>query len=456
MQARAVRAMDDIRKYKLSDMDKMGILKSVKVFIFYELQPSIDPDNLISSIIEGVENASRQLPFMAGKFKVDDGELCIVTTPGSRIQVSTRRFESTEHKSLSLLAKDSFPPNDLDLAQFLPEEPAAERNPACALQLSLVEGGLVLGFSMNHAAGDWSSIDTFLSLVCRSCKAHREGLKMPTYIPDLNRAPYNASATDPAIARQDLLERLPTFRVVEKSQVKAKPSPPSRSSLYRVSEPSIQQLKAHCAPYLSGVDYITSYDCISALLWISITRVRIHLHPEKASSPSRFVHPIDVRTRDLEHKSSEQYFGNAVIGTQAGPLTASDLVSDGDRSVAKAASLIRQSVHAVNLSSISCMAAIIASLSPTETLVPYADFTDMDMFMNTWYSGSAEKYDLGPASVPVAFRMHSAMAGACLMILPNFSQGAARVFDVLVHLSIEEHELLRKDEEFSKHFEFVA
>ncbi|TQB73681.1 hypothetical protein MPDQ_005604 [Monascus purpureus] len=344
--------MDDIRKYKLSDMDKLGILKSVKVFIFYELQPSIDPDNLIASIIEGVENASRQLPFMAGNFQVDDGELCIVTTPGSRIKVSTRRFESTEHKSLTLLAKDSFSPNDLDLAQFSPEEPAADRNPACALQLSLVEGGLVLGFRMNHAAGDWSSIDTFLSLVCRSCKAHREGLKMPTYIPDLNRAPYNASATDPTIARQDLLERLPTFRVVEKSQVKPKPPPPSRSSLYRVSEPSIQQLKAH---------------------------FRLHLHPEKPSSSSRFVHPIDVRTRDLGHKTSERYFGNAVIGTQAGPLTSSALVSDGDRSLAKAAGLIRQSVHAVNLSSISCMAAIIASLSPTETLVPYADFADMDI-----------------------------------------------------------------------------
>lgn len=437
-------------------MDKMGILKNVRVFIFYELQPTIDSDKLISSMMEGVRNATRQLPFMAGNFQVDDsGKLCIVTPPGSQVEVNIRRFESTEHKSLSALAKDSFSPNDLDFGQFLPEEPAA-KNPVCALQLSLIEGGLILGFRMNHAAGDWVSIDTFLSLVCRSSKAHQEGLKMPTYTPDLNRAPYNTPATDPTISKQDLLERLPMFYVMEKSQFKPKPPPPSQSSIYKISEPSIQQLKAHCAPYLSGVDYITSYDCISALIWASITRVRLHLHPEKTTSPSRFVHPINVRTRDPENKTSERYFGNAVIASQAGPLTAQTLVSDGDRGLATAATLVRQSIYSVNLSSINHMTSLIASLSPTETLGSHADFTDMDMFMNTWYSGSAEKYDIGAAAVPVAFRQHSSMAGACMVILPNFSRGATRVFEVLVHLAVEEHELLRKDAEFLKYFEVVA
>ncbi|OJJ80663.1 uncharacterized protein ASPGLDRAFT_69144 [Aspergillus glaucus CBS 516.65] len=386
----------------------MVVCTNVKVFIFYELQPSIHLDNLISSMVEGVRNATHQLPFMAGNFQVDDSsKLCIITPPGSHIEVNIRRTESMEHKSFPASAKNSFSPNDLDLTQLLPEEQTAE-NPVCALQLSLVEHGMILGFRINHAAGDWSSIDTFLSLICQSSKAHHEGLKMPTYTPDLNRAPYNAPATDPAISRQDLLERLPTFYIMEKSQFKPKPSPPSQSNIYKISEPSVQQLKAHCAPYLSEIDYVTSYDCIFVLIWTSITRVRLHLHPEKATSLSRFVHPIDVRTRDPENKTSERYFGNAVIGSQADPLTAQALVSDGDR-----------------------------------------DFTDMDMFMNTWYSGSAEKYDIGAASLPVAFRTHSSMAGACMVILPNFSRGATRFFEVLVHLAVEEHRQVVKCREFS-------
>lgn len=76
--------------------------------------------------------------------------------------------------------------------------------------------------------------------------------------------------------------------------------------------------------------------------------------------------------------------------------------------------------------------------------------------MNTWYSGSAEKYDIGTDSFPIAFRMHSSMVGACVAVLPNFSRGEARVFDVLMYLAVEEQELLRQDAEFLKYFEIVA
>ncbi|KAK9694437.1 hypothetical protein K7432_013421 [Basidiobolus ranarum] len=448
--------MDKINRYELSDIDKGGLSKIVKAFIFYELQPTSDVDKLISSLTEGVRNATRQLPFLAGDIQVDDsGKLYIMTPQESKLDITVRRFGSTQHKSLSTLAKNSFSPKDLDPTLLLPEEPA-DKKQACALQLSLIEGGLILGLRINHAVGDWSSIDRFLSLICQSSKAHQECSKMPTYTPDLNRSPYNTPAIDPSISRQDFLDRLPLFNVIEKSQFKMKPPPPSVSGIYKISESTIQQLKAQCAPYLSGVDYITSYDCISALIWTSITRARLHLHPEKTNSQSRFVHPIDVRSRDPENETSEKYFGNAVIGTQAGPLTAQTLVSDGDRGLAAAATLIRQSVNFISLSSIKAMTALTASLSSTEMLSLHADFTEMDMFMNSWYSGSAEQYEIGGALVPVAFRLSSAMMGACAVLLPNFSKGATRVFEVLIHLTVEEHELLRQDEEFLKYFEILV
>lgn len=279
---------------------------------------------------------------------------------------------------------------------------------------------------------------------------------MPTYTPDLNRSPYNTPTTGPTIPRQDLLVMLPIFYVMEKCQFKPKPPPPSQSSIYKISEPSTQQLKAHCAPYLSGIGYITSYDCISALLWTPITRARLHLYPEKTTSLTRFAHPIDVRTRDPENKTSQQYFGNAVLGAIAGPLLAQTLVSVEDRGLATAAALIRQSINAINLSSINHITSLLASLSLTETLAFRADFTDLDMFMNTWYSGSVEKYDIGTDTVPVAFRLPSSMPGACVIILPNFSRGETRVLEVFVQLAVEEHEVLKKDAEFLKYFEVVA
>ncbi|KAF7587270.1 hypothetical protein BBP40_007487 [Aspergillus hancockii] len=244
--------MADI-KYELSDMDKLGFTKSVRAFVFYELQSTIDPDSLVSSLVEGVKNATSQLPFMAGSLEFDDsGKLCIMVPPEPQIEINIRRFESNKQQSLSTLVKDSFSPDNLDFTQFLPEESAAQKQ-VCSLQLGYVEGGLILGISMNHAAGDWSSIDTFLSLICQSSKAYREGLKMPTYMPDLNRAPYNAPAASPT-SRQEHLEKLPIFKVMEKSQLKLKPPSPSRSSIYRISESSIQQLKVRCTGYLTNVD----------------------------------------------------------------------------------------------------------------------------------------------------------------------------------------------------------
>ncbi|KAJ5319898.1 hypothetical protein N7508_000181 [Penicillium antarcticum] len=449
--------MPQIKIYELSEADKRGFSKTVKVFICYELQPTAHPDELVSSIVEGVRNATRQLPFMAGTLEFQKtGKLCILVSPENQTEVKIRRFSSTEHKSFSILSKNSFVPDDLDFTQLLPEEEAG-KNSVCALQLSLIEAGLIMGFRMNHATGDWASINTFLSLICQSTKAHRAGLDGTVYVPDLNRDPYNTLAPDPCLSREDLLENLSMFYVMNKSDLKRPPPPPSlKSNIYRINERTMQRLKARCAPFLGDLGYVTSYDCIAALAWRSITRARLGINPEGSITPSRFVHPIDVRTRDPDHRTTKNYFGNAVIGCQAGPVIAQELVVDGDEKFAAAATLIRKSISTVGLSTVGHMTSLIGSLSPTETLGSLADFFGMDLLMNTWYSGTAENYDIGAGSVPVAARLDPSMAGACVIILPNFSWGGERTFEAFVQLPSEEHELLEKDAEFSKYFEPIV
>lgn len=448
--------MVDTVKYELSDLDKGGFLKEVTVALFYEIPPTVNSEQLISSLEEGLKNAIDQLPFMAGDLQFEPtGKLCIIKTPKSQLKFESQQFNSTEHKSLSSLAQSTFAPGAMDLIQYLPRA-REDKKPVCGLKVNLIEGGLILGLRVNHAAGDWSSIDRFLSLICQSCKAYQEDLEMPTFTPDLNRAPYNTPADVSKFSTQNSLDRLQIFYVMEKSQFKPPSSTPPEPKIYRISDAAVKEVKAECSSHLAGVDFISSYDTISALIWTSITRARLALHPEKKTSPSRFIHPIDVRTRDPEHKTSEQYFGNAVIGAQAGPLEAQTLVSDENRSLAIAASLIRKSINSVDITSISHMTSLVSSLAPTETLGSHADFTNMDVFMNTWYTGSTEKYDLGPGVVPVAFRLHAPMPGACAVILPNFSRGSTRFFDVHVQVTAEEHELLMQDAGFVKYFEPVV
>ncbi|GLB02558.1 hypothetical protein AtubIFM57258_003913 [Aspergillus tubingensis] len=448
--------MQGTKMYELSDLDKGGFTKTVKAVLFYDLHATVDPESVVSSLLEGVKHATRQLPFMAGYLEFNkSGRLCIVTSPDSAVEVSVRRFASTECEPFHDLARHSFSPSKLDLAQFLPKDPIA-KHPVCLMQINLIEGGLAVGFRVDHAAGDWVSLSTFISLVCQSSKAHQEGLDMPTYTPDLKRDPYNAPALDITISRQDRLAQLPLFHIIEKSKFQFKPPPPTRAGIYRITEPTIQQLKARCTPHLDQVEYITSYDCISALLWRALTRARLHIHPDQANTPTQFVHPIDVRSRDPEHRTSLQYFGNAVIGTLAGPVSATTLISEGDRDLAATATKIRQSIHAVDIFKIGHLTALQTSLADTEMLIPNADFANMDLFMNTWYAGSAARYDLGAATRPVAFRVQAGVPGACAIILPNFIEGDTRVFEVLVQAPEKEYEALVRDVEILRYFEQVA
>ncbi|KAF3388717.1 hypothetical protein F1880_004343 [Penicillium rolfsii] len=448
--------MAEIVKYELSDLDKSGFLKEVTVAMFYEVPATTDVESLISSLESGLENAINQLPFMSGELQFENtGKLCIVKSPENQLKFQIRRFDSTEDKSLSALAHTSFAPYSLNLTAFIPKVPE-DKKVVCALSLNIIDGGLVLGLRVNHAAGDWSSIDKFLSLICQGCKAQQEGMGMPTFTYDLRRDPYNTPADTSKYSRHASLKRLRLFYVMEKSQFKLPSSTPSQPRIYRISDAGIKDIKAQCSSYLTGVEFVSSYDCISALLWTSITRARLQLHPDMETFLSRFIHPVDVRTRDPNNRTSENYFGNAVIGAQAGPLNAQDLVSDTNRGLATAASLIRQSINSVDLSSISHMTYLISSLSPMETLGSHADFTNMDVFMNTWHSGSTAKYDLGAGVVPVAFRLYAPMPGACAVILPNFSRRSTGIVDVHLQVTAEEHDLLQRDAEFTKYFELVA
>ena len=146
--------MESTTTYELSDLDKMGIMKSVNLVIFYKLLPNADLDTLLSSWKEGMKNATRQLPFMAGHLQFDDsGRPCIEASPGHELEFEFRRFDTESHQGLSALAKSSFSPNGANLPQFLPDKPTTQK-PVCDLRLSLIDGGLVLGVRMNHGAGD--------------------------------------------------------------------------------------------------------------------------------------------------------------------------------------------------------------------------------------------------------------------------------------------------------------
>ncbi|KAJ5723959.1 hypothetical protein N7488_001994 [Penicillium malachiteum] len=443
--------MDEDTKYELSDIDRMTVPMMVRAFLFYEVSSASDLDQLVISINEGFQNAIRQMPLMAGLVKYNErGKPCILTPACAQVKCHVKRFGNTEHKSFSKLASDSFSPADLDSAKLLPELPVNEK-PVCAIQVNLVEGGLILAFTMSHTAGDWESMRTFLSLICQGSQAYQQGHSMPIYTPDLSRSAYNGH-NEAGISKDELVKKGRGFYLMELGNFVPKTPPPFRTSIYKISQSALADLKAQCTPL--GVEYVSSYDCISALLWVSLTRARAQLHPEKAESQSRLGHPINLRSRDPENLSSAHYFGNGVFPTMAGPMDARSLLSDDGLSIA--ASSIRKSINEINMDSIKLTTALVASLGPTEILGYPVDFHDMDLMMNSWFNGSAQDFVIGDNLAPSTFRTLRPITGACFLTLPNLSGNGSNDREVFIQLEEKEYEIMRRDEQFSKFFEMVV
>ncbi|KAJ5274079.1 hypothetical protein N7478_009204 [Penicillium angulare] len=438
--------------YELSHVDKIAMPIVVKAFVIYELDLAINRNDVINSITEGLANATTQCPFMAGKIYFNDsGKPIIKKLPNDRLQCTIQEFAPSEHKSFHALQESCFPPEEFNNDRLLPSFPVSER-PVSALQLNFIENGLILAFAINHIAGDWSSMNSFLSLVCQGSKAYQQDLSMPTYAPDLNRSPFNG---DPHtnIPQSKLLKGCPGFFVDENAFIPPKMPPQFSTGIYKITNSAVKRLKQECTEMLNGVDYVTSYDCIAALLWVTITRVRAQLNRENISLQSRFLHPIDLRSRDPEHRTSPRYFGNAVFPSQAGPIDVETLLAQ--KGLGAAASLIRKSINEVSMASIENLTTLVASLAPAERLGFHANFFDMDVLFNSWFSGKATDFAIGSGLVPRAFRTHRPITGACCLILPNFSleEITSRLYDIFVQLDEREHRLLRQDSEFLDFFE---
>ncbi|KAF3387998.1 hypothetical protein DPV78_012319 [Talaromyces pinophilus] len=259
-------------RYELSDVDRQAPDAIVKCFTFCKPQENLNMDKLIETLQQGLDNAIEQLPIMSGNIVVDQsGKPYIEVVPGTRVKLAVKHYSSNEHKSFADLAQNSFHPEDLDLATLLPELLPADHQPACWLQLNVIE-----------VCPEYQVIDLKGAFSCRS-------------------------------------------NAVDMADYQAK--------LYKISDAEIAELKEQCN-LSEDVKYVSAFDCISAALWKSITRARVSITPEKQSAQSSLVFTMDLRSRDPEHITSPSYFGNAVILTQTGPLDTQTLLEDETISIA--------------------------------------------------------------------------------------------------------------------------
>ena len=146
-----------------------------------------------------------------------------------------------------------------------------------------------------------------------------------------------------------------------------------------------------------------------------------------------------------------------------------------------AAAAIRGSIDYLLPSTISDLASLCGSLSPTESIKP-AMHTDWaqggwDVFINSWKAMDPRRYNIGPGSELEAIRTEPSGMGGCGIMLPDcdmkisessgsgsseYNNGDGRggvkgkghngKWEVLLSLTQKEHAGLKNDQDFARFF----
>ncbi|KAL9112776.1 MAG: hypothetical protein Q9227_003079 [Pyrenula ochraceoflavens] len=441
-------------KHTLSDLDLVSPNTLVTSLLIYQVRTDNDIQRAIKSVEFGLQQAAEQLPPLKAQIQFEsNGKPKRRLIEGS-LKLKIRTFELGEHKSFGELAKTGFTPSEFHQPQLVPVEAydKTDARPVLLAQLSIIPGGLILALGLNHVTTDGGGRGIALKLICSSAKAYLEGKPIPQSHFDYQRAVFRPRLELLALPRQQLLERLRDYAIIDTAN--AQPSPPSstppacKASIFRIQGAAVDRLKISCKPS-NGALYLSSYDCVVGLLWRSVIRARCTSKPYLNDSKSRILCPVDLRGRGVDNN----YFGNAVSVASAEPVPTKDLL--GRDGLSLAASSIRRAIQDISIKSAANVTSLSAMMGPTERLhfMPRHGMLEGDFMVSNWHFMDTAKFDFG-LGPPAAVRLPSMPAPGFAFIFPDCQRiSNSRVYDIYVSLPVAEMDLLRNDKEFASWFQ---
>lgn len=259
----------------------------------------------------------------------------------------------------------------LDLVAIPVDDLSTDGPAVCGIQVTFIDGGLILGLAVHHQICDANGCEAFLDNWSRHATTENKDLtsSAATMAPE---TPPKTTYAD--LGRKALLTR--GDRITEpKSQeawgaldtkypmYKARSRPPSpppanvkvptvKSRIWHFPKNKLQKLKALCSSSDDSTQrcHISSYDAILALIWRVFLRSKPSLLHADPATPTRAIYAINARGRSSP-AIPEGYVGNAVIMLQAlQNLTISDVLEgtleDSSSSAAATIALLAQTVRA--------------------------------------------------------------------------------------------------------------
>ncbi|KAI7777104.1 hypothetical protein LA080_004006 [Diaporthe eres] len=293
----------------------------------YRIDDGVDIESVITDLCSGLKRLLADYRFLAGSlFETEAGTSFVKRGPShTRFTVHIEDHTGREFPSYDQLAERHFPVSEID-ARMLPTdfEPsptnnAEEGNSAMLMQFNIIKGGLVIGAVFHHLLVDAKGLDAVMSHWAAHTRSLREGTSPPPFKEsDLNIPCLNSVTPD-------------TFDETKQpvSSLKYAPNAPPTSDIppsamaqhiWHIPASKLAALKASAAPKAPGDAWVSTNDCITALMWRAITRSRLAMHniadPLTDSRPVALENSLDVRA-SIPGGVPAAYPGNVVMFSKA-------------------------------------------------------------------------------------------------------------------------------------------
>lgn len=391
----------------------------------------------------GLQRLTSSVPWLAGEVVRDQDEGLYTIRSREKEPTVVSKYDDESLPSMAQLRQEGFSARLLDenviapcrTIRAQPEQPA----PVFLVQANFVDDGLLLVLCGLHSCMDMTGqgyITTLLAKACRGGDFCEE---------EIHATNFRGCETVPLLSHEELSVHHESFPVAHEAHQASRDDTPDASAIWAYaifSDSSLAKLKSE-AIQTSTKRFISTDDCLSALLWQSITRVR------SARFRSTDIETAFTRTVDARAAAGMPltYTGNAAVKT-ACKMTVQELL---DAPLGLVAGQLRGGLK--DTGSQLRLEATLLSKGKRPNKPSVDPSTGVNL--SSWAKDRSYELDFGPAlGRPEAVRRPTFAAWESLVyLMPKKPDG-----EIAVALCLRNEDLrrLKEDVEFAKYAEIVG
>ncbi|KAF3000692.1 hypothetical protein E8E13_002152 [Curvularia kusanoi] len=396
-------------QFAISDVDHTMPNIYVQIVEVFKLEPTSEKPKIVESMVKGLEYTLSQFPILAGALKMDpkNGQLWATKKRDSTVGLSVQDIEES-FSSYEELEKSDFPVASLKWHKLMPKavtekvfysppEDDQEDCPAIStFQINFIKGGLILGVAVHHNCSDGPGCDRFLTMWAKNSAAVSKGLPFHT-VPGGSSDRSRLSAKKPdAVRWKQIDQKIPVLRygggpaLLPPADFKM---PEITLGTWHFPKSKMEELKTK-ATSRTGVDWISTYDAITSILWKTITRSKLKFLQPDLNKEVVLVHAVNMR-KAFDPPLPETYIGNAVGLARTEPMKISDLIADDN--LPELAQRVRNSIKTITPQYAAELPEWVAGLEDRRWININVDaFLGMDMTATSWQAMNAyQQHDFG-------------------------------------------------------------